>query len=115
MDPPCLPACTCVLVGRSAQQIRSRLVPQLFRVDGMSGRLPQAACAGDVSRHRTALPSGVAGGGAERGGHPLSWRYRLLQETFMPLVLGIACRRALGVACLNQSEAAYLKRRGWVS
>src|SRR3954451_23573411 len=52
---------------------------------------------------------------AQRSGHPPSWRYRLLQETFMPLVLGIACRRALGVACLNQSEAAYLKRRGWAS
>jgi glycosyltransferase involved in cell wall biosynthesis len=52
---------------------------------------------------------------AQRSGRRLSWRYRLLQEVFMPFVLGIACRRALGVACLNQSEAEYLKRRGWVS
>jgi glycosyltransferase involved in cell wall biosynthesis len=52
---------------------------------------------------------------AQRSGRPLTWRYRFLQEVFMPFVLGVACRRALGVACLNQSEAAYLKRRGWVS
>ena len=44
---------------------------------------------------------------AQRSGRPLTWRYRFLQEVFMPFVLGIACRRAFGVACLNQGEAAY--------
>jgi glycosyltransferase involved in cell wall biosynthesis len=52
---------------------------------------------------------------AESSGRPLSWRYRFLQEVFMPFVLGIACRRAFAVACLNRTEAAYLERRGWAS
>jgi hypothetical protein len=52
---------------------------------------------------------------AKTSGRPLSWRYRFLQEVFMPFALGIACRRAFAVACLNRTEAAYLERRGWVS
>ena len=46
-------------------------------------------------------------------GHPLSWRYRALQEILMPLMLRIACRTANGVTCLNGAEAAYLSSRGW--
>jgi glycosyltransferase involved in cell wall biosynthesis len=51
----------------------------------------------------------------ERAGGRLSWRYRLLQEVFMPLFLTIACRSANAVACLNGAEAAYLKSRRWAS
>lgn len=47
-------------------------------------------------------------------GHPLSWRYRALQEVFMPLMLRIACRTADGVTCLNRAEAEFLSERGWV-
>jgi glycosyltransferase involved in cell wall biosynthesis len=50
-----------------------------------------------------------------RSGGRLSVRYRVLQEVLMPLFLTIACRAASGVACLNRSEAEYLKSRGWVS
>jgi glycosyltransferase involved in cell wall biosynthesis len=46
-------------------------------------------------------------------GHPLSWRYRALQEIFMPLMLRIACRTADGVTCLNGVEAEFLSSRGW--
>lgn len=48
-------------------------------------------------------------------GHPLSWRYRALQELLMPLMLRIACRTADGVTCLNGAEAEFLSLRGWVS
>jgi glycosyltransferase involved in cell wall biosynthesis len=47
-------------------------------------------------------------------GHPLSWRYRLLQEGLMPVMLRIACRTADGVACLNRAEAHFLAARKWV-
>lgn len=50
-----------------------------------------------------------------RYGAGLSWRYRLLQEALMPVMLKIACRTASGVACLNQAEAEYLSRRNWVT
>jgi glycosyltransferase involved in cell wall biosynthesis len=46
-------------------------------------------------------------------GHPLSWRYRLLQEGLMPFMLRIACRTADGVACLNRAEADFLAARKW--
>jgi glycosyltransferase involved in cell wall biosynthesis len=46
-------------------------------------------------------------------GRPLSWRYRALQEMLMPLMLRVACRTADGVACLNQTEAAFLSARKW--
>jgi glycosyltransferase involved in cell wall biosynthesis len=46
-------------------------------------------------------------------GHPLSWRYRLLQEGVMPLMLRIACRTADGVGCLNRAEAHFLAARKW--
>ncbi len=45
----------------------------------------------------------------------LSWRYRLLQERLMPLMLRTACRRATRVMCLNSLERDYLVRRGWVT
>jgi glycosyltransferase involved in cell wall biosynthesis len=47
-------------------------------------------------------------------GHPLSWRYRALQEVLMPLMLRTACRTADGVTCLNSAEATFLAARGWV-
>jgi glycosyltransferase involved in cell wall biosynthesis len=50
-----------------------------------------------------------------RTGGRLSMRYRVLQEVLMPLFLGIACRTASGVACLNRREAEYLQSRRWVS
>jgi len=46
-------------------------------------------------------------------GHPLSWRYRLLQESLMPFMLRIACRTADGVSCLNRAEADFLAARKW--
>ena len=46
-------------------------------------------------------------------GHPLSWRYRLLQEGLMPFMLRIACRSADDVACLNRVEAEFLAARKW--
>jgi glycosyltransferase involved in cell wall biosynthesis len=46
-------------------------------------------------------------------GHPLSWRYRLLQEDLMPFMLRIACRTADAVACLNRAEADFLAARKW--
>ena len=46
-------------------------------------------------------------------GHPLSWRYRVLQEGLMPFMLRIACRTADGVACLNSAEATFLAERKW--
>ena len=46
-------------------------------------------------------------------GHPLSWRYRLLQEGLMPFMLRIACRSADDVACLNRAEAEFLTARKW--
>ena len=45
----------------------------------------------------------------------LSWRYRLLQERLMPLMLRSACRHATRVMCLNTLERDYLVRRGWVT
>ena len=48
-------------------------------------------------------------------GDRLSWRYRMLQELFLPRVLGVACRTASGVACLNRAEAQYLQSRRWVT
>ena len=45
----------------------------------------------------------------------LSWRYRLLQEVLMPLMLKVACRTASGVACLNQAEANHLASKNWVT
>ncbi len=50
-----------------------------------------------------------------RNGGSLSWRYRMLQELYLPNVLGLACRRAAGVACLNRTEAEFLTSNGWVS
>ena len=44
----------------------------------------------------------------------LSWRYRLLQDRLMPLMLRTACRHATRVTCLNSLERDYLVRRGWV-
>ena len=51
----------------------------------------------------------------ELNGGRLSWRYRFLQETVMPMFLRVACRTAAAVACLNQSEAEYLVSRRWVA
>jgi glycosyltransferase involved in cell wall biosynthesis len=51
---------------------------------------------------------------AEIEGGGLSWRYRLLQELLMPLMLRVACRTATGVACLNRAEADYLSTSHWV-
>jgi len=51
---------------------------------------------------------------AARNGRGLSWRYRLLQEVLMPVMLKVACRTASGVACLNQAEAKYLASTHWV-
>ena len=48
-------------------------------------------------------------------GHPLSWRYRLLQERIMPVMLRTGCRKAVAVTCLNRKEAEFLSARGWVS
>jgi len=48
---------------------------------------------------------------ATADGHPLSWRYRLLQERLMPFMLRIACRTADGVSCLNRAEADFLAAR----
>jgi glycosyltransferase involved in cell wall biosynthesis len=39
----------------------------------------------------------------------------MLQEWYLPQVLGSACRTAAGVACLNRAEAEYLKSRRWVT
>ena len=52
---------------------------------------------------------------AEIEGGRLSWRYRLLQELLMPLMLRVACRTATGVACLNRAEADYLSTSRWVT
>lgn len=52
---------------------------------------------------------------AKMSGGGLSWRYRLLQELVMPVMLRIACRTATGVACLNRAEADYLAKRKWVT
>ncbi|HXW06044.1 MAG TPA: glycosyltransferase family 4 protein [Vicinamibacterales bacterium] len=43
----------------------------------------------------------------------LSWRYRLLQERFMPMALSIACRRAALVTCLNSGEREAVAARKW--
>lgn len=51
---------------------------------------------------------------AQNGGG-LSWRYRLLQEALMPMMLRIACRTASGVTCFNQAEATYLASRHWIA
>lgn len=51
----------------------------------------------------------------ERSRSSLSLRYRALQELLMPLLLTIACRTAADVACLNRSEAEYLKSRNWTA
>ena len=50
-----------------------------------------------------------------RDGRGLSWRYRLLQEFIMPVMLRIACRSATSVACLNREESDYLSAMNWVS
>jgi len=50
-----------------------------------------------------------------RNGDRLSWRYRMLQELYLPYVLGVTCRRAAGVACLNRTEAEFVRSKGWVS
>jgi glycosyltransferase involved in cell wall biosynthesis len=50
---------------------------------------------------------------AAADGHPLSWRYRLLQERLMPFMLRIACRTADDVSCLNRAEADFLTARKW--
>jgi glycosyltransferase involved in cell wall biosynthesis len=50
---------------------------------------------------------------ATADGHPLSWRYRLLQEGLMPFMLRIACRTADGVSCLNRAEEDFLAARKW--
>ncbi len=50
---------------------------------------------------------------AKAGGQPLSWRYRLLQEGLMPFMLGIACRRADAIGCLNRAEAQFLAAKRW--
>ena len=50
---------------------------------------------------------------ADAGG--LSWRYRLLQEWLMPLMLRSACRNAARVTCLNSIERDELVGRGWVT
>lgn len=50
---------------------------------------------------------------AAADGHPLSRRYRMLQELLMPVMLRIACRTANAVVCLNRAEAEYLAARGW--
>jgi glycosyltransferase involved in cell wall biosynthesis len=52
---------------------------------------------------------------ALRTGGGLSWRYRLLQEVLMPVMLKVACRTASGVACLNQAEANHLASKHWVT
>jgi glycosyltransferase involved in cell wall biosynthesis len=49
----------------------------------------------------------------ERSGGRLSWRYRVLQEVVMPVLLKTACRTAAGVVCLNRAEAEYLKAKRW--
>ena len=51
----------------------------------------------------------------ELNGEHLSWRYRFLQETVMPLFLSVACRTASRVVCTNQSEAEFLVSRRWVA
>jgi glycosyltransferase involved in cell wall biosynthesis len=45
----------------------------------------------------------------------LSWRYRLLQERFMPFVLARACRRADRIVCFNSAEGAGIVRLGWAT
>jgi glycosyltransferase involved in cell wall biosynthesis len=52
---------------------------------------------------------------SELNGERLSWRYRFLQETVMPLLLSVACRTASGVVCLNQAEGKFLVSRRWVA
>jgi glycosyltransferase involved in cell wall biosynthesis len=49
----------------------------------------------------------------ERSGGRLSWRYRVLQEVVMPVLLKTACRTAAGVVCLNRAEEEYLKAKRW--
>jgi glycosyltransferase involved in cell wall biosynthesis len=56
--------------------------------------------------HRELLEESRAAGG-------LSWRYRLLQERFMPAALRTACRHASLVTCLNAAERDEITRRGW--
>ena len=51
----------------------------------------------------------------QRSGGRLSWRYRVLQEVVMPVLLRTACRTAVGVACLNRAEAEYLKAKRWAT
>jgi glycosyltransferase involved in cell wall biosynthesis len=46
-----------------------------------------------------------------RGG--LSWRYRLLQERFMPFALATVCRDAGRIVCFNSIERDEIARRGW--
>jgi glycosyltransferase involved in cell wall biosynthesis len=46
-------------------------------------------------------------------GHPLSRRYRALQEWLMPFMLRTACRTADLVTCLNRTEADFLRARRW--
>lgn len=52
---------------------------------------------------------------AALNGNGLSWRYRLLQEAVMPVMLRVACRTATSVTCLNRAEADYLSSRNWIA
>src|SRR4029453_7346123 len=42
-------------------------------------------------------------------GRGLSWRYRVLQELVMPVMLRIGCRTATGGACLNPAGGGFLR------
>jgi len=50
---------------------------------------------------------------AQREGHPLSWRYRLISGGVMLNLLRRACQRADMVLCLNMEEHRFLVDRGW--
>ncbi len=48
-----------------------------------------------------------------RAGRPFRLRFRLFNETVMPLLLRAACRRSDRVFCLNGAERRYLETRSW--
>lgn len=50
-----------------------------------------------------------------RIGQPFRFRFRLFQESVMPLLLRLACRRSELIACLNTRERATLLALGWGS